>query len=217
MSRSWCVSLWLLALAVGCLLPVGTVDPELDPETDVGSAVAGSPMGGAGGAGGTTSMTAGAGRSWGAGSTTMMAASGSGGTASAVIPPPMAGAGGASGPDQGVAGAAGSQSMGAGGTGGSAMRLPLLACAGTTEEETCAAYCTNYEQSCGDYAPAYTYASLQDCLNTCTAPLWPVGTITQKGSILCRCYHATLALNGERATHCYHAAEKPTLVGGCEL
>ena len=97
------------------------------------------------------------------------------------------------------------------------MRTALAECIGTTEEVTCAAYCQNYEQSCADYAPAYTYASLQDCLDTCNSATWPVGSITTKGSILCRCYHATLALNGDRALHCFHAAEVPTLVGGCEL
>jgi len=105
--------------------------------------------------------------------------------------------------------------MNAAGAGGSGMRMPLATCAASSPEEACGAYCANYEQSCGDYPLAYTYADINDCTQICNNSSWPVGNITEKGSILCRCYHATLALNNGVTPHCYHAAAVPSMEGGC--
>jgi len=211
MSRSWLGSLLALGLAAGCLLPDVSVDPDLETE-------ALQPMGGSGGA---TNKGA-----TGSAGTGMMAPAGSGGTGTLPPspPPPSGGAGGSDAEMQPVMASAGSggssagtggTSMGSDGAGGTAMRTPDADCSGSSPEEACAAYCTNYAQSCGDYPAAYTYANISDCTLICNNSSWPVGNIAEKGSILCRCYHATLALNNGLTPHCYHAAQVPSMEGGC--
>jgi hypothetical protein len=205
MSRSWCWSLVGLAVAAGCLLPEASVDPSLDepdPDAKIGTA-----LGGSGGAGGSTTSGVTGGSAGGAAGSDMMPAAGTGGSDLVTQPPPPA-AGGSG-------GGAGGASMNAAGAGGSGMRVPLATCAGSSPEEACGAYCANYEQSCGNFPLAYTYADINDCTQTCNNSSWPVGNITDKGSILCRCYHATLALNNGLTPHCYHAAEMPSMEGGC--
>jgi hypothetical protein len=185
MSRFWCSSGLGLALVAGCLLPEGSIDPNLPDEL---AGIGGSSSAGGGGAAGSNPM-------------------GPGG---------MGGSGGVTAPAAGAGGGTGGNSTGVGGAEGGT-RAPRINCTNTDEEAACAAYCTNYEQSCGDFPAAYTYTNLSDCLTTCTTPgLWPVGvTVADPGSIFCRCFHATLALNGDRTTHCFHAAEDPSLAGGC--
>jgi len=202
MSRCWLWSPLGVALAAGCLLPDVSVDPELD-EPDM--TTAGNQPGGSSGGGGTMNVLSNAGAGGAAGSNVMAAGAGGSGAVS----PPTGGAGGGT----------GGTNTGAAGAGGSAMRTAAASCSITNnnKEEACAAYCVNYEQSCGDFPLAYTYGADRDCGTICYNSAWPVGNAAEKGSVLCRCYHATLALNNGLTPHCYHAAEVPSMENGCEL
>jgi hypothetical protein len=206
MSRSWLWSLLAVALAAGCLLP----DVSVDPELEVGSL---EPMGGSGGTTNEVSNgsagSAALAPSSSAGAGTLSASGGAGGSEAALQPVPPPQSGGAMG------GTGGASMMSSAGAGGSGMRMPVADCSGSSPEEACAAYCANYSQSCGDYPAAYTYENIGECALVCNNSSWPVGNIAEKGSILCRCYHATLALNNGLSPHCYHAAEMPSMEGGC--
>jgi len=151
MSRFWCSSGLGLALAAGCLLPEGSIDPNLPDE--------------------------------------------------------LAGIGGSSG-----AGAAGT-----GGVRGLGGKTVDDLCPTTTDpEEACAEYCDVYAMACSDFVGVYTYANANDCAVTCYRARWPIGTTSEKGSIMCRCFHSTLALTEGQTPHCYHAAKDPTM-GGCQV
>lgn len=215
MARAWLFPSLLLALAASCLLPEISTDPELDdPEIGGSNSTKVLPelpdAAGSGGAGNAAGAAAGS---------SGMPSAGSGGSGGVVVPPvtpSTGGMGGGTGGTMATAGAGGGAGTGgAAGTGGSGMRTPLAECGDIDREQACADYCTNYEQSCGDFPDAYTYENVGDCAQTCYDSAWPVGTISEKGSILCRCYHSTLALNNGVTPHCFHAAEVPSMANGC--
>jgi hypothetical protein len=84
-----------------------------------------------------------------------------------------------------------------------------------TREEACANYCDMYFNACSTVSDAYTYTDVLGCTDVCNDSLWPVGNIAEKNSVLCRCYHAYRALTEGINPHCYHAAEVPSMAGGC--
>jgi hypothetical protein len=90
-------------------------------------------------------------------------------------------------------------------------------CASTeTREEACADYCALYFRACSNFVGVYTYDGEVACTDVCNSHLdWPVGDISEKGSVLCRCYHAYRALTEGQTPHCYHAAEVPSMPSGC--
>jgi hypothetical protein len=84
----------------------------------------------------------------------------------------------------------------------------------TVRESCCAAYCEIFLEVCSDLPAVGSYTSPLDCASKCNDSGWPIGTLTQVGSIACRHYHATLAATtSERELHCGHAGEVP--MGGC--
>jgi len=129
-----------------------------------------------------------------------------------VVYDPAAGTGGA------AAGAGGKGgSGGTGGTGGNEAGAggDPGTCSVTTErEELCGEYCVTYLAECGDHE-ANTYEDELDCALTCACAPWPIGTISEPGSLECRRYHATLAASSGVNPHCFHSAEFPTM-GVCE-
>jgi hypothetical protein len=104
---------------------------------------------------------------------------------------------------------------------GGAMGTPAVPegmCARTqTREQACADYCTLYYSACSDFAGVYTYAGEVACTDVCNRSDWAVGDISERGSVLCRCYHAYRALTEGQTPHCYHAAEVPSMANGCAL
>ena len=93
---------------------------------------------------------------------------------------------------------------------------------GETREQACADYCNLYYRACyGFQDPSlqdvYTYSGELNCTDVCNDSIWPIGDITEKGSVLCRCYHAYRALTEGKTPHCYHSAEVPSMEGGCAL
>jgi hypothetical protein len=230
MQRALLVWVGLGSLGLGAFaacLPEVTVDESLGSDTR--------PLqgGSAGAATGKAPSSAGTGGVAGA-DTSSAGTGGAAGTDGDTVPPStaMGGAGGTDGDttssSAGAGGSAGASptSGGSGGSGGSASPPAGLdgggvatQCPLTTDiEEACGAYCQLYTSTCGDFPAAYDYEEQagRDCASVCYNAGWPIGSYTEKGSILCRCYHSYLALTEQAPTpHCYHAAQNPTM-GGCQ-
>jgi hypothetical protein len=224
-----------LGLFAACL-PEVTVDDSLGgsggPETAVGAANGGTgdaagkgpSSAGTGGAAGAEPSSAGA--SGAAGTVSMPSNPGSGGmagTGSMETPAGMGGAAGAA-PSAAAGGSAGMGAAGAGaaGTSAAAGAGGTVVANGRCEtnqsrEEACANYCDLYATACGNFAGVYTYTDVLGCTDVCNDSDWPIGTISEKGSVLCRCYHAYRALTEGQTPHCYHAAEVPSMASGCAL
>jgi hypothetical protein len=212
-------------------LPEVTVDESLQTEMpplqggSAGTVGKGSSSAGTGGAAGADTTSAGTGGAAGTAGDSMTpntATGGAAGTDGGTMQN-SSGAGGTADMGQasaGSGGAGGTSSPPAGGSGGIdgagvATRCPLT----TDLEEACGAYCQLYNSTCSS-SLAYDYQDQagQDCASVCYNAGWPIGNYTEKGSILCRCYHAYLALTEQAPTpHCYHSAQTPTMgPGGCQ-
>jgi hypothetical protein len=125
-----------------------------------------------------------------------------------------AGAGGSAG--SGGTGSAGAGAAGTSGAAGSGGVVAMGRCeTNQTREEACANYCNLYFDACSDFTGVYTYTDALGCTDVCNDSDWPIGNITEKGSVLCRCYHAYRALTEGQTPHCYHAAEVPSMPNGC--
>jgi hypothetical protein len=221
------VGLGLLgSAAFAACLPEVTVDEALGtgggPETGVGaekdgsggSAGKGPNSAGAGGGAGTASMPNNPGSGGSAGTGSMETAGGVAGAA--VLAPGSAGAGGAAG--MGGTGGAGAGAAGTSGAAGAGGVTAMGRCeANQSREEACGNYCQMYSDACSDFTGVYTYTDVLNCTDICNNSDWPIGNITEKGSVLCRCYHAYRALTEGQTPHCYHAAEVPSMANGCAL
>lgn len=195
----------------GCLLADVGIDPELEPETTINPAQ--------GGAGGVANGSGG-----GSGALAREAGSGGGSAGNPNVTPPAQG--GSAGMGSGNAGEAGGASIppnmaGMAGAGNLSMSTCLT---GLDREQACAAYCGTYEEACrgrsllristGEMETPYTYDNAEQCAQTCRDSDWVIGNIGVLGSIMCRCHHATLAIDEGPNPHCFHAAEVPS-EGGC--
>jgi hypothetical protein len=215
----WLVVGLLGSAAFAACLPEVTVDETLGvgggTETELGSA-----LGGSAGTTGKGSSSAGAGGAAGTASMPGVSSGGAAGTGGTGATMDMAGAAGMGASSAGAGGSAGSGGAGPGaaGTSGAAGAGPpaMGRCeTNQSREEACANYCNLYFDACSDFAGVYTYTDALGCTDVCNDSDWPIGDITQKGSVLCRCYHAYRALTEGQTPHCYHAAEVPSMPNGC--
>jgi len=201
--------------AFAACLPEVTVDDTLGNAgtsgvQDVG---VGTLQGGAGGAAGSTSAPPGGG---GAGTP---AAAGAGGTASGGAPATDETGGSSSGGGSGTSGTGGTSGAGgiAGAAGAPAANAGEDVCpSNVTPEQACDNYCALYTEACGNF-PTYDYAGATDCSTICQSSGWPIGTIAQPNSVLCRCNHSYKAKVFQQDPHCFHAARVPQKTGGCEI
>ena len=205
--------------AFAACLPEVTVDESLGLG---GTSSTVEPLqGGSGGGAGKGPSSAGAGGAAGTAGMPDNPGGGSAGTGSTATDPEVAGAGGMDSSSAGAGGGGGMGGTAAGAAGtsaaaGAAGAVAMGRCeTNQTREEACANYCNLYFDACNDFTGVYTYTDALGCTDICNDSDWPIGNITEKGSVLCRCYHAYRALTEGQTPHCYHAAEVPSMPNGC--
>jgi hypothetical protein len=103
------------------------------------------------------------------------------------------------------------------GQGGGAGRASTQPAPGTGTENACSRYCREFFANCSEHPASESYESELDCRVKCFRSGWEVGEVDTPNSIRCRETHAELARILGPDPHCFHSAEVPTGVGGCEL